>query len=79
MRNDMWNLEINGRLDTEDMNQLITVIIGLNRNHFQYLEHGDYIFQSCSEKFEISLHAISYLTNKWWDVSFYSDTCEIKR
>ena len=79
MRNDMWNLEINGRLDTEDMNQLITVIIGLNRNHFQYLEHGDYVFQSCSEKFEISLHAISHLAGKYWDISFGGDTCEIKR
>jgi hypothetical protein len=75
-----WCLEINHRVDEEDMDQLIKVIIGLDRNHFQYLEYGDYVFKySGGEQFEMTLHAIRYLAENYWEVSFGGDTCEIKR
>ena len=75
-----WNLEINQRLDTEDIDQLVGVILGLTRNHFSYLEHGDYVFESnARDTFDITLHAIEFLANNYWEVSFSGDTCEIKR
>ena len=75
-----WILEINQRVDSEDIDQLVEVILGLTRNNFRYLEHGDYVFQSNpNDRFEMTLHAIQFLANRHWEVKFSGDACEIRR
>ena len=75
-----WCIQIPQRIDSEDISQLVKAIPELSEGHFIHLEYGDYIFNSSPNLYlEINMEVVTKLAKDWWEVTFASDTCEIKR